>query len=178
MSEWSSAGLTWGEAVERIHAAVKAEEAEFLERHGLRGVYALQLDIAVMVGQTRGEVIRLGEDMFGGIASVAQLAESQAPDARALGEGLGVHWLKAVDDLLKETTVSGFAAPAAMPVTYQRYAAAGVEAVRFEMPPEMDFGPNGQMPITHHLLSVALGIREAEGLPRYLFDRNVLQGAW
>jgi len=172
MGEWTEAGYTWGEAVERIQAAVKADEAKYGEDHGLRGVFAVRLDVAVVVGQTRGEVIRLGEDMFGGIAGVAQLSESQAPDARALGEGLGVHWLKAVDDLLKETTVSGFAAPAAMPVRYRRYTIDPVEATRFEMPPELDFGPDGQQPVTHHLLAVALGI---DG---WLPDRNVLQGAW
>lgn len=169
---WNTAGYGWDDAVGKIRAAVKAEQERYGQDHGLRGVFAQQLGPVVVVGQLRGEMIELGADLFGGLAASVRLTESASLDASALGEGLGLDWLQVVDGLLKETTVSGFAVPAAMPVRFVNYEHEGVHAARFEMPPELDFGPDGQMPVTHHLVGVALGVDS------YLADRNVLKGAW
>lgn len=173
MSEWTEAGYTWGEAVERIQAAVKVDRERYGERHGLRGVFALKAVRLVAVGQMRGEVIRLGEDLLGTLGMSQLLGASERSQrSQMVADELLDDAIEAISEMMAETTISGFAQGVSVPVSYQRYEHAGVTATRFFYTDDGVVGPDGQMPVTHHLLAYALGI---DGR---LDDRNVLRGAW
>lgn len=170
-------GWNWDEGVDRTVAGCKAE-AESYEKDGLRGVFGCKAEGEAVVGQVRGDGVLIPLDMLGGLVGLQGVRHRDA--GVYTRERIADSIAERLYELVKGITGSGFFVPNAetTPVRCAIYSYAGVQAIRFERFDEAVFGPDGQEPITHHLLSVAMQVRERFGLPKYLPDRNVLKGAW
>lgn len=171
-------GWNWDEGVDRAVAGCLAEAATYPEKDGLRGVFGFKAEGQAVVGQVRGDGVLIPLDLLGGLVGLQGVRHRDAGvyTREKIADGI----VEQLDELVKGITGSGFFIPNAAdtPVRCAVYSHAGVQAIRFQRFDQGVFGPDGQEPITHHLLSVAMQLRERFGLPKYLPDRNVLKGAW